>query len=414
MASGQSQTFVIDTGGVTGLTAANFSVKAYVLGQAAGPGPAPGPGPATHLSVTGFQSPTSPGASHTLTVTSLDANNNVATGYRGTVRVMSSDAAATLPANYTFQASDAGVHTFSITLNTASSTQSISVVDTANGSITGSQSGIQVTTGGGGNSTATNLVYVSGNNQQASTSQSGSVSWSTPTTTGTPGATGYNNFIYDPLGGQSYLYSNPVGSASIYASDMYTYNSTSHAFTHLGGTGSMASKCTPDTDTLPGDRHPGLTLFLDSIGSRLVMVGGVNQMCNAGIAGNGSPRADQYFHYLHSTPSLDWHLATPANLPGQIDSTSAIMQDTNHNVFLKFGGASLLHNHWLYCPTYANPTPGSLTPSQTSVGCNAASTDNWVEITKSVVPELTAPTYNIPGVAGPMGTNFTGLIYAEH
>ena len=194
---------------------------------------------------------------------------------------------------------------------------------------------------------------------------------------------------------------------------MYTYNSSSHAFSHLGGTGSKADTCTLDMSTLPGDRHPGLQIFLDSIGGRLVLVGGVNQMCNGGTGGNGSPRADQYYEVLHSPPALDWHLATPAALPGQIDATSAIMADTTHNVcFFKWGGASLLHNHWLFCPTYANPTPGVLTSAQVSVGCTSASTDKWAEITNVTCSGADcADQYKIPGVFGPLGTNFGAIIY---
>jgi hypothetical protein len=81
-----------------------------------------------------------------VTITAYDNYGNVATGYRGTVRLTSSDVQAGLPANYTFQATDAGVHTFSVTLKTAG-TQSITAADMGASSITGSQTGIQVTAG---------------------------------------------------------------------------------------------------------------------------------------------------------------------------------------------------------------------------------------------------------------------------
>src|SRR5207244_2495019 len=70
----------------------------------------------------------------------LDAFNNPAIAYMGTVHISSSDVKATLPANYTFTSADAGVHMFSAaTLKTAPS-QSITGTDTVNSSITGSQS----------------------------------------------------------------------------------------------------------------------------------------------------------------------------------------------------------------------------------------------------------------------------------
>jgi hypothetical protein len=59
------------------------------------------------------------------------------------VRFSSSDLQATLPANYTFTATDQGVHTFSATLKTAGS-QSLTATDATTGSVTGSDTGITV------------------------------------------------------------------------------------------------------------------------------------------------------------------------------------------------------------------------------------------------------------------------------
>jgi adhesin/invasin len=55
------------------------------------------------------------------------------------VRFTSSDRRAILPSNYTFTAGDGGTHTFTVTLRSKKS-QSITVGDTANGSITGTAS----------------------------------------------------------------------------------------------------------------------------------------------------------------------------------------------------------------------------------------------------------------------------------
>src|SRR5205814_500796 len=95
--------------------------------------------PASSVSyrVNGFPSPTTAGIAGNFTVIAKDSYGNTATGYRGTVYFTSSDGQAGLPANYTFIAGDAGVHTFSATLKTAGS-QSLSASDTANGGITGS------------------------------------------------------------------------------------------------------------------------------------------------------------------------------------------------------------------------------------------------------------------------------------
>jgi hypothetical protein len=93
--------------------------------------------------VTGFPSPITAGVAGAFTVTAQDAFGNATPAYLGTVSFMSSDAQASLPANYTFISGDAGAHSFSATLKTAG-TQSLTATDTVTSSITGSQSGITV------------------------------------------------------------------------------------------------------------------------------------------------------------------------------------------------------------------------------------------------------------------------------
>ena len=90
-------------------------------------------GAATHFSVVGPGSVTA-GVPFNFTVTALDASNNTANGYTGTVHFTSSDGAAALPANATLAS---GTGTFSATLKTAGS-QTISAMDTVNAALTGS------------------------------------------------------------------------------------------------------------------------------------------------------------------------------------------------------------------------------------------------------------------------------------
>jgi hypothetical protein len=87
--------------------------------------------PATHFSVSATSS-TSAGNAFQFTVTALDASNFTATGFGGTVHFTSTDAMATLPADYTFKPTDLGVHTFTVTLVTPGS-QSVTVADTPDG-----------------------------------------------------------------------------------------------------------------------------------------------------------------------------------------------------------------------------------------------------------------------------------------
>jgi ELWxxDGT repeat protein len=123
-----SYTLKAADGNLTSANSGSFSVKAAA---------------ASTLSVSGFPSPSTAGAGHNFTVTLRDPYGNVAAGYTGTVHFKSSDPQAALPGNYTFTATDAGVHTFSATLKTAG-VQSIAVTDTTTGSLTGTESGLSV------------------------------------------------------------------------------------------------------------------------------------------------------------------------------------------------------------------------------------------------------------------------------
>jgi hypothetical protein len=99
---------------------------------------------AAAFSVSGFPSSITAGTSGTFTVTALNADGSVNTGYTGTVHFTSGDPHAVLPADYTFTAADQGVHTFNATLVTAG-TQWITATDTTNGTMLGGEAGIQVT-----------------------------------------------------------------------------------------------------------------------------------------------------------------------------------------------------------------------------------------------------------------------------
>jgi hypothetical protein len=96
------------------------------------------PGAASTFLVAGFPAYPTAGVAGSFTVTALDAYDNRATGYPGTVRFTSSDPQAVLPGNYTFTAADAGMHTFSATLKTAGY-QSLTATDTVNAALTGLQ-----------------------------------------------------------------------------------------------------------------------------------------------------------------------------------------------------------------------------------------------------------------------------------
>jgi hypothetical protein len=146
---------------------------------------------ASSLVVSGYAFPTTAGVSHSFTVTARDASGNIVTGYTGTITFSSSDDQAGLPANYTFVSGDAGQHTFTAIFKTAG-TQSLTAKDTVTSSISGSQSGITVT------SAAANHLKVSG--------------FPSPDTAGTS-----HNFtvtVFDPYGNTATGYTGTVAFSS--------------------------------------------------------------------------------------------------------------------------------------------------------------------------------------------------------
>ena len=127
--------------------------------------------------VINIASPAGTGSATDGTVTAYDVNGNVAIGYRGTIHFTSTDGAATLPLNYTFTATDSGIHTFpgGFTFRTSGS-QVVTATDIANATITGTR-GVTVATAP---ATPTGLVAT------ASSSTLVQVSW-----TAVPGAATY-------------------------------------------------------------------------------------------------------------------------------------------------------------------------------------------------------------------------------
>ena len=87
------------------------------------------------------------GTPFSVTVSAVDAFNNVATTYRGTVHFTTTDTGSgvVLPADYTFTAGDNGTHTFSgVALATAGS-QTVTATDTTTNSVNGTSGTITVT-----------------------------------------------------------------------------------------------------------------------------------------------------------------------------------------------------------------------------------------------------------------------------
>jgi hypothetical protein len=146
------------TNGVTLRTAGSRSVTATDTANASVTGSGSvtvGAAAAASLGMTASSTSVTAGTAFNVTLTARDAYGNVATGYRGAVHFTSSDAQATLPADYAFTAADNGAHTFGVTLRTAG-TQSVTATDTASAGLTATLSGITVSNAPPG--TGTNLA----------------------------------------------------------------------------------------------------------------------------------------------------------------------------------------------------------------------------------------------------------------
>ena len=102
---------------------------------------------ASQLQISNVSTFRAAGTPTTFTVTALDPAGNVATNFADTVSFGSTDPAAGLPAPYTFTPADAGVHTFTVTWNTAGS-RTLTVRDTSvANSVTATTPAVTVTSG---------------------------------------------------------------------------------------------------------------------------------------------------------------------------------------------------------------------------------------------------------------------------
>jgi len=144
-ASSQCQIVISVTGTTAGVKNNSVTVSATTAGSGntATASVTVSPAVAVGFKITGLGPFSAPGVTGTATVTAVDALGGTVTTYTGTVHFTSSDADATLPANYTYVGGDAGVHTFSVKLNTAG-TWTVTATDTVSSSITGSETGIVV------------------------------------------------------------------------------------------------------------------------------------------------------------------------------------------------------------------------------------------------------------------------------
>jgi hypothetical protein len=135
-------TITLQTAGARTVTATDTSLPAH---SGTSNAVTVSPAAASQLQVTAYPSPDVTGVSHAVTVTALDPYNNVATGFRDTVTLSSTDPLAGLPVtSYAFKATDNGSHNFTATLNTLG-TWALKAADATNAGVqAGAQNNITV------------------------------------------------------------------------------------------------------------------------------------------------------------------------------------------------------------------------------------------------------------------------------
>ncbi len=278
-----------------------------------------------------------------------------------------------------------------------------------------------------------------------------------PRTAGWAGYNGYVSLRYDPVSQKTVLYGVPAGSMSIYSTDMFFYDAPTNAFLYLPIYSDMVDSCPASTPTQPGDRHPYDQMAIDTKRNVMWLYGGANQTCtgamvnvngtavtwlgsglnvffpswagqqvniagtkytvasvtdsthltlttSAGVQNNVSlsispyPPSYTYMLHLNANPTQDTWQRMPTPVEPDAGISSSMVYDSDDDLLFVFGtdGSSQTHNHWVYCPTDQNPTPGVVTAKQAAAGCTSA--DNWVQV---------SPT----GGIRPQGTAGPGLVY---
>jgi hypothetical protein len=200
------------------------------------------------------------GAPFQVTVTALDQNNNQIPGYLGTVHFTSSDPAPGLPANYSFRASDNGVHTFTVSLNTLGS-QSITVTDTATMSITGTQSGILV------NQAGLTIDYSGGFGNQSNLTRNGSATFVGPTASPVGIFAGHQDVgtAGDPSVAGNATFSNGVYTLTASGSDIWgTADHMQYLYMPLSGNGQITARLLTETPGVNDFAKAGV-MFRDSL-----------------------------------------------------------------------------------------------------------------------------------------------------
>jgi predicted outer membrane repeat protein len=331
---------------------------------------------AASFTVTGLPSSIQAGTAGTITVTAKTASGTVATGYLGTVAFTSSDLQAVLPANYTFVAADKGVHTFSVTLKTAGS-QKVTVTDSANATVTGTQSGITVT--------------------PAATSSFTLAGFPNPTTAGVGGS--FTVTAVDAYGNTTTGY---LGTVVFTSSDSravlpanYTFVAADkgvHTFSATFKTTGMQTITATDktTSSIKGT-HGGITVNPAALGS--FTVAGFPSPTTAGVAGTFTVTAFDTFGNVDTTYAGTVHFTS---------SDARAVLPTDYTFVAADNGAHP------FSATFK--TAGTQTITATDKATAIAATHTGITINPATIGSLVLAGFPSPITAGVAGT-FTVTAY---
>ncbi len=315
----------------------------------------------------------------------------MATGYTGTVHFTSSDAQAVLPANYTFTAGDAGVHTFSVTLKTAG-TQSITATDTVTGTITGVQSAITV------NPAAATTLAVSG--------------FTTPTTAGA--AHNVTVTAHDAFGNVATGYTGTVTFTSSDAQAVLPANYTFtggdagvHTFSvtlKTAGTQSITA-----TDTVTGTITGTQSAITVNVGpTTTFVVSGYPSPTTAGTAHNVTVTAQDAFGNVATGYTGTVHFTSSdaqAVLPANYTFTGGDAGAHTFSVTLKTAGTQSI--------TATDTVTGTITGAQSVSVLSASATT--LAVSGFTTPTTAGAAHNVTVTAhdafGNVATGYTGTVH---
>jgi hypothetical protein len=353
--------------------------------------------PTGSIAVTGFPTSTSAGVAGTITVTVLNASGGTNTNYTGTVHFTSSDPHAVLPADYTFTAADQGVHTFTVTLETAG-TQSITATDSING-LVGSDTAITV------NAAAASTLSLTG--------------YPSPTNAGLAGSfnvtavDAYGNLVTGYTGTLHFTSSDP---AAVLPAD-YTFNGSGphatndngvHTFTAtLNTTGTQSLTATDTAASITGTLGG---IIVDPAGLPAVSfrVTGFPSPTTAGVSENitvtaldmNGAVAGSYRGTVHFTSS-----DPQAALPADYTFTNLDQGVHTFTVTLKTAGTQSI--------TATDTLTGTITGSETGITINPGAAAVFVlsapsSVTHGVAFSVTLTIYD---AYGNVATGYTGTVH---